>query len=143
MPSLDRRTACVGDVGIDTLIGRHITETFLARYCSAMDARDAVAAGRLLSNADLYFKDLGHRRGRDDIEAFYTGLFEASTDDTAHLIGNLLVGVDDTTVFYSCAYQRVLIDARGPRLVAIGRYAGRIALIGIGASWLEHHVTTF
>ncbi|MGU3432573.1 nuclear transport factor 2 family protein [Actinomycetes bacterium M1A6_2h] len=141
MTDFEPRAPITGPV--DALIARDATENILARYCAAMDARDAGRAALLLADADLYFKSRAHRRGRNDIEAFYTDLFGTSTDRTAHMISNLEVGIDDGTAFYSCLYQRVLVDDAGsPTLSGIGRYTGRLAAVGTPIRWLEHRVVT-
>ncbi|WP_431236009.1 nuclear transport factor 2 family protein (plasmid) [Mycolicibacterium psychrotolerans] len=141
MTDIKEPGAVVSSAAIEAVIGRHIAAEALARYCSAMDRRDARAAASLLANADLYFKDLPRNRGRKDIEEFYADLFSASTGDTAHLINNLVVTVDAARIGYTCRYQRVnLVDTAGPTISAIGCYTGYFVRVGPESIWREHHV---
>lgn len=142
MTSVRYREFATRPLDIDVLDGRHVVENALAQYCSAMDSQDAASAGRLLANADLFFKDQPRRRGREDIEAFYKSVFGSVAGGTAHLVSNVRVGVENGTIFYSCLYQRALLDATGaPTLSGIGSYAGRFTRLDGTVSWLEHHVT--
>lgn len=121
--------------------GRHVVENALALYCSAMDTGDAIAAARLLADAYLFFKDQPPRQGYDSILSFYLSVFAAGTGRTAHLFTNVRVDTDETTVIYSCLYQRAHLNGSAPPdLLAIGRYSGRFARDSDGARWLEHRV---
>lgn len=127
----------------DLALCRYWVDDHLTQYCTAMDTGNGDAAGRLLSNADLYFKDHPLRRGYREISDFYAAAF-ATGDATAHLIGNLSVGIEQERLFYNCRYQRWSLQTpTAPVCTGIGTYSGRFDRIPGGVVWLEHHVITF
>lgn len=86
---------------------RHLIENALALYCRAMDEHNAPAAGLLLADARLHFKDQPMRAGADAIAGFYAAAFR-NPAPTRHIISNLLVQADGPGIAYQARYQRWL-----------------------------------
>jgi hypothetical protein len=119
---------------------RHLISNALARYAAAMDGQDPVAAGRLLAQAQLHFKDHPVRSGQEEITGFYAAVFP-NPSRTRHLVSNVIVTDEEACVSYEALYQRWSVtDPTAPRCEAIGRYTGRFTRSSSGLIWTEHRV---
>lgn len=121
---------------------RHIIENSLAAYTRAIDDQDPDAAAKLLTGADLYFKDNSPLRGLDAIHGFYSSVFPNSSS-TQHVITNLATRTGRNTTDYTAIYQRWSVsDPSAPICEAFGRYSGRFTFSEAGRTWTEHRVLT-
>lgn len=121
---------------------RHLITNALARYAAALDDQDAAAAGELLAHAQLHFKDQPARSGQEEITGFYAAVFP-NPSRTRHLVTNLIVTGNETSVSYQAIYQRWSVaDLTAPGCEAIGRYTGRFTPTSSGLIWTEHRVLT-
>lgn len=118
---------------------RHLIESALARYCLAMDEHDAAAAGQLLADARLHFKDQPVQTGADAIAGFYAGAFKNAAV-TWHLINNLLTQADGPDITYRAIYQRWSLAGTDPICQAIGEYRGRFTPTPGRLKWTEHRI---
>ncbi|MDQ1060819.1 hypothetical protein QFZ23_004784 [Arthrobacter globiformis] len=118
---------------------RHLIENALALYCLAMDEHDATAAGHLLTDAQLHFKDQPLQTGADAIAGFYAGAF-TNPAPTRHLITNLLTQTDGPDITYRATYQRWSLAGTHPACQAIGEYRGRFTPTPERLKWTEHRI---
>ncbi|RAX46440.1 hypothetical protein DQ354_05890 [Arthrobacter sp. AQ5-06] len=133
-PALDPAAGIVPAAGY-----RHLVGNALALYCLAMDDHDAAAAGRLLGNARLHFRDQPMLVGTDSIVSLYTAGFR-NPAPTRHLISNLLVQADGPDIAYQARYQRWSLAGPKPTCETVGEYRGLFTPASKGWVWSEHRV---
>jgi hypothetical protein len=121
---------------------RHLIQNALALYCRAMDEHDAAAAGQLLCDARLHFKNQPVVVGADAIVALYAAGFRNPTP-TRHLISNLLVQPKDQTITYQATYQRWSLAGPAPVCEVIGEYRGLFTTDRDRWAWTEHRILHF